>query len=288
MKRFKSMWMFVLAGLFVQNIATAQKIETRKSNPTRITRLETAMNHLSVIELGEEITEVAVGSNSYRVEWRENKVYVQPVEANSRTNLFIWTKGGRLSYELVPATVERMHFAIDEEPERKPETPAEPAITDPQPDNAGVPTGMLLGSQPVGRAGAPAKAARVVEVALTDLYRTGGKLYLRYTLRNRSGEFYQVGAPAVYSLAGVRSSQSLIPVRDSQLIGDLAARLSAEAEVAVPVVRTDLSARDLPPGASATGVVSFEEPPSNPGSKSVFKLEFPRQASTPVVAYLVL
>ena len=70
-----------------------------------------------MIELGEPVTQVAAGSSSFKIEWRENKVFIQPLEPGATTNLFIWTASGRLSYELVPAgSVEQMHFAIDQDP----------------------------------------------------------------------------------------------------------------------------------------------------------------------------
>ena len=94
-----------------------QKIETQKADRMKITRLATTQNHLSVLEFNEPVKEVAVGSSNFKVEWRENKVFIQPLEPDATTNLFIWTASGRQSYELVPAaSVEEMHFAIDEEP----------------------------------------------------------------------------------------------------------------------------------------------------------------------------
>ena len=104
---------FVMASL----AAYGQKIETQKADRMRITRLATTLNHLSVIEFNEPVKEVAVGSSNFKVEWRENKVFVQPLERDAVTNLFIWTASGRQSYELVPAgSVDEMHFAIDEDP----------------------------------------------------------------------------------------------------------------------------------------------------------------------------
>src|SRR6266852_4752343 len=97
--------------------AFGQKIETQKPDRNKITRLGTTQNHLSVIELSEPVTQVAAGSSSFKIEWRENKVFIQPLEPDAATNLFIWTASGRLSYELVPAgSVEQMHFAIDQDP----------------------------------------------------------------------------------------------------------------------------------------------------------------------------
>jgi len=102
---------------------TAQKIETQVAGDATITRVQTALNHLTVIQLSEPVLSVAAGSQAFRVEWRENKVFIEPTEPNASTNLFIWTKSGRLNYELAPAgTVAQMDFAIDEpapDPQRR-------------------------------------------------------------------------------------------------------------------------------------------------------------------------
>ncbi len=137
--------------------ADAQKIEIEKSDRHKVIRVETAPNHLSVIELAEPVTEVAAGSSSYKIEWRGNKVFVQPLDPEATTNLFIWTASGRLSYELVPApSVEEMHFAIDQEPSPSvakvaiPEKPAE----DPRAvQEAKLASEMLFASTPVRLAG---------------------------------------------------------------------------------------------------------------------------------------
>ena len=103
----------LITSLAAALLVSAQKIETQKTDRTRITRLETALNHLTVIEVGEPIEQVAAGSSEFKVEWRGNKVFIEPLEADAATNLFIWTQtGNRLNYEIVPAaSVERMHFA---------------------------------------------------------------------------------------------------------------------------------------------------------------------------------
>ena len=62
------------------------------------------LDHLTVIEIGEPIEQVATGSTAFKVEWRGNKVFLQPLEPEVATNLFIWTRSGkRFSYEVAPA-----------------------------------------------------------------------------------------------------------------------------------------------------------------------------------------
>src|SRR2546427_13031335 len=114
--------MFVLAAPF-------QRIETQYPDRAKVTRVETAMNHLTVIELAEPVTLAAAGSPLFKIERRENKVFVQPLEEGASTNLIVWTGSGRWNYELVPAvSVETMHFAVDQQVSRSSET-HEPATS---------------------------------------------------------------------------------------------------------------------------------------------------------------
>src|SRR5881396_892278 len=100
---------FVLAAPF-------QRIETQYPDRAKVTRVETAMNHLTVIELADPVTMAAAGSPLFKIERRENKVFVQPLEEGASTNLFVWTGSGRWNYELVPAaSLETTHFAIDQQ-----------------------------------------------------------------------------------------------------------------------------------------------------------------------------
>src|SRR5438034_4670397 len=102
--------------LFVLAVAPSQRIETQFPDRARVTRVETAMNHLTVIELAEPVTLAAAGSPVFKIERRDNKVFIQPLEEGASTNLFVWTGSGRWSYELVPAaSPATMHFAIDQQ-----------------------------------------------------------------------------------------------------------------------------------------------------------------------------
>src|SRR5471030_636883 len=111
----------------------AQKIDTETPSREHVVRVQTAMNHLTVIEVGEPVTTVAVGSpQSFKVERRDNKVFVQPLVESVSTNLFIWTASTRLNYELVPAISDpdQMDFAIDY---RQPQPQAQVAQPKPAP-----------------------------------------------------------------------------------------------------------------------------------------------------------
>jgi len=267
--------------------AFGQKIETQKPDRNKITRLGTTQNHLSVIELGEPVTQVAAGSSAFKIEWRENKVFIQPLEPDAATNLFIWTASGRLSYELVPAgSVEQMHFAIDQDPatvQAKKEEPVEQAPVVQQPK---IPAAMLMESMPVKLVGS-SKSHQKVEIVVQDVYQKDGRVYLRYAIVNGSRTVYLPAAPEVFTLNSPRAPQSLIPLANSQLAGDYQLKWKDAARVAV--VLTELQAPVIRPGQTAHGVIAFDLPTaSEPGVRTVFKLAFPADTAGNVSAVLVL
>jgi hypothetical protein len=259
-------------------VASAQKLETQALDPKKVIRVETAKDHLTVIELGEPVTMVAVGNqNSFSIERREKKVFVKPIEDDAETNLFIWTSAGRFVYELVPAAgVEQMHFAIDQ-------TPLPPlAKIEPPPKPAPIPAEML--TQAILLQGDRETQHRV-EIALRDLYRDGNRLYVRYAVLNYSAHEYQSGRPSVLRLIGVHSLRSLIPFPDQQLGERLARSIKADAQSVLDVVDANQIAR-IATGGQGFGWVAIEEPPE-PGI-SVLHFEFASDERGPVSAVLVL
>jgi hypothetical protein len=239
--------------------------------------------------LAEPVTEVAAGSSSYKIEWRGNKVFVQPLDPEATTNLFIWTASGRLSYELVPApSVEEMHFAIDQEPSPSvakvaiPEKPAE----DPRAvQEAKLASEMLFASTPVRLAGDVKNHDRV-EVILKDIYRDGDRLYIRYAIQNRGRSTYVPGTPGVFTLRSPRSSSSLYVLSQSQLVGD-AIHLTSQGQAPVKVLNAEVHAKAVRPGDTTWGLIAFEWP-ARTNSPAVLKFAFPSDGAGEVSAVLVL
>jgi hypothetical protein len=245
----------VLAAVFVP--AIAQKIETETSDRTRIVHLKTALNHLTVIEVGEPVVQVAAGSPSFKVEWRENKVFVQPTEADAATNLFIWTASQRLNYELEPAgSVTNMDFAVDQaQVHVEPVKPT--AASTPVPVSPSI-TELLLAGKPIRLLPSKQRASKPVEVWISDLYEKDGRLLVRYTVCNHGTEPYAIETPLVYQLDGVRSPQSLYGFLNSQLGDEQAAKLKIKQETPVKVLDGQLQTARIGPGQQAVGVVALE------------------------------
>lgn len=241
---------------------------TETSDRTRIVHLKTALNHITVIEIGEPVMEVAAGSPSFRVEWRENKVFVQPTEADTATNLFIWTATQRLNYELEPAgSVREMDFAVDQAAAYAP-VPAKPAS--PQAVLPSV-TEMLLAEKPVRVMPSKKNVSKPVEVSIRDLYEKDGRLLIRYAVSNHGSQPYFIDTPQVYQLDGVRTSQSLYALVNSQLGDDQIGKLRVRRETPVKVLDGELQSERIAPAGQVVGVVALQSAPG----PIVLRLDFP-------------
>src|SRR5271157_4009293 len=270
MKRVVLMFV-VLAAVVVP--AVAQKIETETTDRTRIVHLKTALNHLTVIEVGEPVVQVAAGSPSFKVEWRENKVFVQPTEADAATNLFIWTASQRLNYELEPAdSVTNMDFAVDQAPVHVAEIvkPASASSQAPVPPSF---TELLLEGKPVRMVRSKSRASKPIEVWISDLYEKDGRLLIRYAVCNHGAQPYSIDTPQVYQLDRVRSPQSLYGLQNSQLGDEQAAKLKIKQETPVKVLDGQTQSARLAPGEEVVGVVALQVA-SSPNPK-ILRLQFP-------------
>jgi len=274
--------------VFVALAATnAQTINTEKSDRSKVIRVQTLMNHLSIIELAEPVAEVAAGSSAYKVEWRGNKVFVQPLEPEATTNLFIWTASGRLNYELVAVSAAAdAEFAIDQEPGKAaiPPPPPPPAVDPIAAQQAKLASRMLFASIPVRLSG-ELQPGRV-QVLIKDMYQSENKLYVRYAIQNDGRTSYQPGTPDVFTLRSPHAPISLIPLKGSQLAGN-AVKVTSKTEILTKVVESDVHTSLVPPGATAYGLIAFEAPKSSGAEPAVIRFDFPSDSRGDVKALLV-
>ena len=274
----------------------AQKIETESPSRDHVVRVQTAMNHLTVIEVGEPVTTVAVGApQSFKVERRENKVFIQPLQENVATNLFIWTASTRLNYELVPAISDagQMDLAIDyrqPQPQAQltPPKPPEPTVVAPT-----VPSEMLLNSTPVRLVGGAAAAKADLGVLIRDVYRRQDEVFVRFSIENRSSQTLRAGPPAVVSLTGLKFDRSLWAFQNAQLGMEYASRLKTyDAPIPVKIRQCEPGVAEVGPGEARIGLIALQLPPVNPDAKktqpTVLKILFPIDRTGNLTATLVL
>ena len=278
----KKFWIYCLAAAALGWPARGQKVEVEKPDRGKIVHVQTALDHLTVLEMSEPVNTVAVGSPSFKVEWRENKVFIEPTEPDVATNLFVWTPSGRFNYELDPAgAVPEMVFAIDQPAPDPPKInvsvnranePADPSLAD-----------VLIAAKPVRLLGATPEKNRVA-VYVTDLLEHDGQILFRYSIRNETNQAYVPGTPHVVALKAPHYRESLYTLKGVQLG---TSRLKSSGEVPIGVAASEIRSSRIEPGQEATGIVAIRQA-TIPAEPAVIRLVFLASPKGSVSATLVL
>ncbi len=281
MQTIATLLMFVLA-------APLQRIETQYPDRAKVTRVETALNHLTVIELAEPVTLAAAGSPSFKIERRDNKVFIQPLEEGVSTNLFIWTGSGRWTYELVPAvSVETMHFAVDQQMAISSETHEAASIGD-SGSSQSFAQEMLLFAKPIRNPDVKFGATQV-SVFITDVLRKNDQLFVRYRIDNRTTRPYLARQPEVFALQSADSPISLHAYRYSQVGPDFEKKIRSRTKTRIAAMECDVPSEPLPPGEVATGILILAAPPIAPNAEpAILRFVFPVDGQKPTSLTLIL
>lgn len=256
-----------------------------KPDREKIIHVQTALNHLTVLEMTEPVSTVAVGSPVFKVEWRENKVFIEPAEPDVATNLFVWTPSGRFNYELDPAgAVPEMVFAIDQ-PAPEPPNIKISANRTGEPADAS-PGDILIATKRIRLHGSKSEKNRIA-VYLTDLLEHDGQVLIRYSIRNETNQAYMPGTPQVVELKAPRYRESLYTLQSFQLGSDEAPRLRSSGEIPIDVAKSEIRSSRIDPGNETSGIVAIKLPRAH-AEPAVIRLVLLAGPKGPVSATLVL
>jgi hypothetical protein len=165
-----------------------------------------------------------------------------------------------------------MDFAVDQTPVHNTDPVKRANTNSPAPESPSI-TELLLAGKPVRMLPGKQRTSKPVEVRISDLYQQDGRLLIRYTVFNHSNEAYTIETPSVYQLDGVRASQSLYALQNSQLGDEQAAKLKIQQETPVKVLDGQLQSAQVAPGQEAVGVVAFAMGSST--QPTVLRFQFP-------------
>jgi hypothetical protein len=280
----KSIWtiFFVLA-------VTAAEAQT--TGQGQIRHVETSMDHLTVLEFGEQVTTLAVGdADSFQIERHEDKVFIKPLQAGVSTNLLVWTASRELSYELDPSgSLSTMDVLIRTDPAPDPRIVAhsEEELSERKIHAmaAQVLTQTLVGAEDIVPESTKIEHNRV-QVALEQVYRAGDQVYIRYSITNRTKAPYRVTTPAVYAQTPGTNVVSLVSLRNHQLKRKTYTSFKTHRGVALDVAQAESTPRDLAPGEKATGVIGIKCTDGN--QPRLYQLNFGIDQNRPVTAEAVL
>jgi hypothetical protein len=237
-------------------VAVAQKLERPDGG---VTRVETALNHLTVLEFHEPVTMAAAGSPDFQIERQDNKVFVKPTKSGASTDLLVWTASRRFAYELeTTEEVKNMNFAIDAA------IPAPPPVVSSSADDLAdmMLIRAFLGAVEIRNNRRPSPAE--LEIRVEQVFRTRSTVYVHYTVTNNSESSYHAGSPAVFELKADHSPISLAGLLHTQLDAHALKKIGRTTALPLPIARNESEQQDLQPGASSQGVLAIRQDLTSP------------------------
>jgi hypothetical protein len=282
----------IVLAILTGSVVSAQNIVHQPVNPSGVTEIHTALDHISVLSLPEKIIRVAKGSDAMEIEWHDNSVYIEPVKAGQSTNLMVWTEHQFSTYELdAPGDVHNMSFVIDEtasplpQPGGSPKAGSTPSAQEVQRRTDSVIGNTLLQVAPVGPRGIrPGKDS--VTVLIKEVLRDQTSLYVRFSVNNSSSHPYRIVSPNVFTISPTKNADALAAMKNLQISEETAYQFQSASTSQVVVRGTALPEKDVAPGATVDGVLTLQ--PADLEKAGVYRFIFGDDEGRHVQATAVL
>jgi hypothetical protein len=266
------------AALAIVLGAAAAAAQTTNFN--QVPHLATSLNHFTVVDPVEPITMFAVADHeSFDVEHRGNKLFIEPLKEGVATDLFIWTASRQLVYEIdPPGKPEGMNMLVrNAPPAAHPPTQAAAAASDEEIQRIA----SLVLSQDESKI-----ASGEVSVRLEQVFHSRDQIYIRYSISNLSSSPFRVTAPDVFEPQPTATPISILSLRNHQLSAQTFSAFKATRGPALPLIHSELQTRDLAPGQTTTGVISIGAARANP--PELFQFDFGGDGTQTITAEAVL
>jgi hypothetical protein len=279
----------IAVGLAFASVASTAQTLTFNQIP----HIQTALNHLTVIELGEPVVKVEIADRvAFEVERYEDEVSLTPLKSDVSTNLFIWTSTREISYEIDPAgDVAKMTVLLrNAPPQQQHATVANAGSTEQSREQIQQASALVLAQGLMGSRNITRETLKQpndgVFVELEQVYRSSDRLYIRYSITNLSKAPFRITAPDISQPEPTQEPVSILSLRDHQLSDQTFSSFKAKPGSTIPVATSESQDTDLAPGRKTIGVISIRGPQSN--LPQIYQLHFGNDQSHPVTAEAVL
>jgi Conjugal transfer protein len=276
-------------------IFAALTAQAQSTNYGQIQHVHTSLNHLTELDLGEQIQSFALADpDAFSVQQEGTRVFIKPSHDQRSTNLFVFTATRQVILELDPAgDVSHMDVVVSLPfPNGRKTTNTTTSNSKQEPSDEEIQkiaqlvlTRTMLGTEPIAHDETKLANNRVA-VQLEQVYRTNDATYIRYSIWNRTNHPFRLTTPDVATLTSTQIPVSLVSLRNHQLKGSMVDDFKAKRGTVLSIISAEISGEDLAPGQTLTGVVSVKGQSANPAQ--LLQLNFGNDRSKPVTAEAVL
>jgi Conjugal transfer protein len=246
-------------------------------------RVVTALDHLTVLEYDEPVTQAAAGSSAFQIERQQNKVFIKPLKPGVTTNLFIWTASNKsFSYELSVGDVINMNTEIRTDVSKiSAPTPAVDNSAQMEQVADMLITRTLLGTEPIDSAGLKTTRNKV-SLRVQQVFRSRNSLYIQYSIENRSSRPYRMTNPTLYEIQVEKSRANLNGLKGRQLEQPVVDEFGRIKQIPLSIAHADTQAEDIAPRERKQGIVAIRWS-QDPSSPLVLKIAFDADVAATVV-----
>ncbi len=287
----------MLIGVSAGDTNIATHIATEVLQPGKVTRVATALNHVTIIELPEPVVSYSIGSDSIRVEYHDNRVLLKPTKPNVSTNLFVWTATSHSVYEILPAgDPATMSYVLDQVFPVPPSTP-EPSREEVEKQTDILYSSALANLRPI-RSGKLPHGLRFwyrhsgedhcdecVQLRVTRITEDSSSYYVHVVAENKAAHPYRLREAAVTALRPSFSENIPAHYMNQQISVDALREMGRFAPEPLRTHGSTLNTpRDLKAGERAEWIVGFAKPGRTP---AVYQFSLPDDERHPVTATVV-
>lgn len=239
---------------------------------THVEALGTALNHMTTVQVPEEVENVAVGSPQIHVEWHDSIVLIQPLKPNVKTNMIVFTADKSYYYEILPASDPAQLSMIVREPAPpKPIPPPQPTPGEVQRNHDALFTELLMTARPVNTQEVRRKK-HTVNVRVQLVSQDADNYYIRLHAENNGRHSYRLQTPAVMKLDPAFGTDVAYDHVNRQLGKKNFRKFRSYQQQAVEVHSSTLTREDMTPDTAVDFVIALSKPKVTP---AVFRFVFP-------------
>jgi hypothetical protein len=272
-------------------------ISTEVIQASKVERIATSMNHVTIIQLPEPVVSISVGSNQVRVEYHDNRVLIEPKKPNISTNLFVWTANSHTVYEILPAgDATDMSYVVEKV------FPEPPPLIEPLPEQVEQQADAMYANaldhfRPIKneklrhgirfwyRHSGEDQCSDCVRMHVTRVTEDAGSYYAYVVAENKSTHPYRLSEASVTALRPAFSEDLPARYLNQQISVDAMREIGTFSPEPLRTHGSTLHApRDLKPGERAEWVVGFSKPVRTP---AIYQLAAPDDERHPVTATVV-
>lgn len=246
----------------------------------KATQVHTELEHVSIIEMPEDVDTLTCGSESVQVQTQHNKILILPLQKDVQTNLIVWTKHMKMIFEIMAAGDPRGQTYIT--------VPLPPGIGGPSKEEIQKNTDLLLGAALNHFRFIDSSAIKMdgkkIDVLIRQLTEDSESYYVKIALRNGPNHSYYVTNPSVEYLEPTFASGTPQAYLGKMIPDSVLHEFGFYTSTELKTHGSTLSPTNLAPRQFTQWVIAFNKPRKTPG---IYRFTFPSDDGSPVYATVV-